>query len=93
MEISVLKSEFSNTVVRKALYWISENATWNIKDTDEKYIIDIKPIKKSDEYMIEDDFHRLLNDFYLREQIDKSNKDLRKEIIKQALTKVYLHNV
>ena len=93
MEISVLKSEFSNTVVRKALYWISESATWSIKDVDEKYIIDIKPIEVSNSSFIEDEFHRLLNDFYLRERIDKSNKGLRKEIIKQALTKVYLHNV
>jgi len=93
MEISVLKSEFSNIVVRKALYWISESATWSIKDVDEKYIIDIKSIEVSNSSSIEDEFHRLLNDFYLREQIDKSNKGLRKEIIKQALTKVYLHNV
>ena len=93
MIITVLKNEFSNTVVRKALYWLSEKATWNIKDVDEKYIINIEPIEVSNSSSIEDEFHRLLNDFYLREQIDKSNKGLRKEIIKQALTKVYLHNV
>jgi len=87
-----MKKDFSETVIRKALYWLSEDATWKVQDNNENFIINFTPIKAESENFIEEKFHRLLNDFYLREKIDTLSKNLREKIIEQALTKVYLHN-
>ena len=93
MKLNILKKSFSENTVRKALYWLSEDATWTMKDEKEVFIIDFTPKENKVELQIEEKFNELLNDFYLRDIHNSSTKNLRKDIIEQALKKVYLHNV
>ncbi|MCB4761894.1 MAG: His-Xaa-Ser system protein HxsD [Sulfurovum sp.] len=93
MQINISKNEFQEIVVRKALYWMTEKTTWTLKETQDNFIIDFAPIEKLTDLQIEQQFSILLNDFYLRNLLNKNNKHLREKIIEQALIKVYQHNV
>ncbi len=79
------KSIYSERVVRKSLYWISEycnwsfgvsqGAEWNIQIVNSKISFDLLTSK----------LHQLLNDNILREEHDANTKELRKKVIKSVL--------
>lgn len=85
--IEFQKSKYPEIVVRKALYWLSEYASWKLDESNESWMVTL-PENDDTEFH----FHRLLNDFLLRDKIDVNTKRLRQTIIEQALIKVYQHN-
>jgi len=92
MEIRVSKDDYSENIVRKALYWLTEDAEWVYGNNEKEFIITLATQDEKEMPYIKAKLHRLLNDFYLRQKIDDATKQLRNKIIEQALTKVYLHN-
>ena len=81
------KTSYSEDVIRKSLYWCSEFCQWKLSETDNKWVVTFE----TDDQSIEDEitgFYKLLNDFVLREQIDRNTKHLRHKIIQNALTRL-----
>jgi len=81
------KTSYSETIVRKALYWLSEYCIWQLEETNEAWKVTLLAEgKELDCYQA--DYHRLLNDFKLRETLDRNTKHLRSKIIYAALKKI-----
>ena len=89
MEYKIDKKDFSKQVVQKSLYWLSEYALWTLEENNTQYIVTITTYDTHSDTRVKAIFERHLNDFYLREKIDLSNKNLRESIINQALIAIY----
>ena len=89
MEYKIDKKDFSKQVVQKSLYWLSEYALWTLEENNTQYIVTITTYDTHSDTLVKAIFERHLNDFYLREKIDLSNKNLRESIINQALIAIY----
>ena len=85
--IKLPKNKYSESVVRKALYWCSEYGAWVIEEDKDKWII------KCDENntLFVENLNRHLNDFLLREELEKQTGDIRRQIIDSALKAVLNH--
>lgn len=81
MKLLFSKKGYSEQVIRKSLYWLSEHAEWGLSECDENWEISIL---KGDDAAVAA-LNRLLNDFLLREKIDNETLGMRKEIVKGAL--------
>jgi His-Xaa-Ser system protein HxsD len=75
---------YSEQVVRKSLYWLSELSGWELSDDAASWIVNLH----SDSAEATTTLHRLLNDFLLRESIDRTTKGLRARVISAALKKL-----
>ena len=82
-KIVLPKADYSETVVRKTLYWMSEVCHWQLDSVDEDWVV---YLDAGNDGLGE--FHRILNDFILREKLDVETKNLRMEIINAALTRL-----
>jgi len=83
-QIRLKKETHSEKVVRKCLYWCSEFCKWELQSTDTYWVI---RIDDSDDAAVAQ-FHRILNDFLLREELDHSTKNLRIDVITAALRRL-----
>jgi His-Xaa-Ser system protein HxsD len=75
------KERYSEQVIRKALYWLSESYVWSLDDLEDNWVITIRGNDDNAEL----EMSRLLNDFTLREQLDLETKAARRELIRTAL--------
>jgi hypothetical protein len=83
MKITLQKSNYSETVLRKSLYWLSSDAEWILEESLENWVIVITNNKNNID--IESKFHRLVNDQILREKISIKSKNSREHIISKVL--------
>lgn len=83
IEINFRKSEYTEAVVRKSLYWASEICDWELRSEKEDWVL----ILHTDSGGLSN-FHRILNDFILREKLDAQTKNLRIDIINAALKRL-----
>lgn len=81
--IRLPRTEYSEAVVRKSLYWLSEDCEWQLNIDEENWVI----ILSADNAAISK-LHRLLNDFSLREKLDERTGTLRNQVIDAALTRL-----
>ena len=82
-KITLSKSDFSESVIRKALYWATEIGDWELDSGGDDWEVTINADGKG-----VTKFHRILNDFILRERLDAQTKSLRTDVIKAALTRL-----
>ncbi|MFC1333184.1 MAG: His-Xaa-Ser system protein HxsD [gamma proteobacterium symbiont of Clathrolucina costata] len=75
------RDDYSEQVIRKALYWLSETCEWSLGEEGSDWIVRVKGDVDNAEF----ELSRLLNDFKLREQLDIETKGMRKELIRSAL--------
>ena len=75
---------YSELTIRKSLYWCSPEGHWTLKTHETEWLIEVQ--NPSD--LFEPTLHRHLNDFHLREQLDKKTLVKRQEIIEAALNAV-----
>lgn len=87
LSIELSKVSYSEMVVRKALYWCSPFGEWTLHFNEQNWVINIGNPSAS----FEAELHRHLNDFILREKLDKKTAYLRDEIITAALKAVKRH--
>lgn len=80
------KDKYTEDVIRKSLYWLSEKCKWKLCDCSSTWEIEIQDSEDLDSNIF--DFHRLLNDFLLREKLDKETGSLRKKVISASLSKM-----
>ncbi len=85
--IKLQRAFYSELVVRKALYWCSSESGWTLQLQDDHWLICVKTPTCSFEEIL----HKHLNDFLLREKLDKKTRSLREEIIKASLQAVVLN--
>lgn len=78
------KNEYSESVIRKSLYWLSESHSWSLESDEERWIVCFDNPSAD----VVSELFRLLNDFKLREQLDASTKHLRLELIRSALHEI-----
>lgn len=74
--LELKKDVYSEWVLRNALYWISEECEWTLSDCSESWVITLDYEHASPEKS----FHRLLNDYLLRERLSLSTERLRNDI-------------
>lgn len=88
--IKLSKSIYSEQVVRKSLYWFSEHCLWHLEDDHESWhvIFANDHINNKEVEKYKRIFHRLLNDFILREELDHTTKHFRVKIISAVLEKL-----
>ena len=73
IQIRLPKHDYSESVVRKALYWASEIGEWQMERDGNDWVITLD----SDSQGVTD-LHRILNDFILREKLDAKTAINRK---------------
>lgn len=82
------KKNYSEEVIRRALYWLSRDCEWLLDDADEDWKIEIITDENDDEKQIKAELDRLINDYVLREKIDKKTKSMRFKIVHAALSRI-----
>ena len=87
-EISLSKSDYSENVIRKSLYWLSEFTPWSLEASNNMWVVKLN-CSDSEIFIIKSKLDELLNDNLLRERLDLESKHIRKKIIKSVLTKVF----
>ena len=89
VRIELSKELYSENVMRKSLYWLSEYAKWKLSEDQENWKIQILSDKELSSDFLECKLHDLLNDFKIREKIDYQSRGLREKVILKALEKIY----
>jgi len=89
--VQLRKDAFSENVIRKSLYWLSEICKWELCETDNNWLVTLMP-RSPDDRTCKAELDRLLNDFKLREELDKSTKGMRVKIVSAVLKKLGEHN-
>ena len=86
-EVKLPKASYSEAVVRKSLYWLSEQCQWTLNEHNEAWRIQLF-IEDHDIQKVSSILQRLLNDFKLREQLDSQTQQLRQKIINACLKQI-----
>lgn len=86
-QLDLLKATYSEQVIRKALYWCSEYGLWSLSENDTHWQIRYEPNAVN----FYEQLHRHLNDFKLRELLDKRTGQLRYKIVDSALAAILKH--
>lgn len=85
--IKLPKSQYSEIVVRKSLYWIDPNQLWTLTSEERDWAISVKAPSQNFEALL----HHHLNDFLLRERLDVQTQALRQAMISASLQAVMLN--
>ena len=85
--IKLQQDLYSEPVVRKALYWCSEESGWTLQQQEADWLICVQNPTEFFEELL----HKHLNDFLLREKLDVQTRSLREDIIKASLQAVILN--
>ena len=80
--VTLPKARYSETLVRKALYWLSERCGATLDEDNEFWYVTLD----ADDCTFE--LHRLLSDFSLREKHDVATKGMRLAIVRAALKRL-----
>lgn len=79
--IKLPQDSYSETVVRKSLYWCDPEALWTLEPHEGHWVISVEQPTPT----FEADLHKHLNDFLLRERLDAQARSLREELINVSL--------
>ena len=80
----LLKKQYSESVIRKSLYWLSDEFSWELDEDEDAWIICFELDSQAAAY----ELNRLLNDFLLREQLDQQTGAERQAVILSALKRI-----
>ena len=82
--LSYPKSTYPESVIRKALYWLSQFGEWTLREDETCWLVEVS----NGSSKIQSQLDRLLNDQLLRYTIDEKTGYLRQAIIKKVLTDI-----
>ena len=85
--IKLPQDSYSETVVRKSLYWCDPEALWTLEPHEGHWVISVQQPASRFEAVL----HKHLNDFLLRERLDTQTRSLREELINASLCAVVLN--
>ena len=81
---NINKTGCSEWVLRNSLYWMSAWSHWQLDEDADRWIVSFG--KNSDE--VEFEFERLLNDYKLRERLQRQTEQVRTSIIENVLKSI-----
>jgi len=84
MQLSIKKDQYSELVIRKALYWIKAQYQWSIEEYSDHWLI-IFICDEENFIHCKSELNKLLNDYSLREKLDSNTDELKIAIIRKAL--------
>ncbi len=84
LEHRLNKQDFSESVVRQSLYWMSRITPWQLSENEHEWIVQFSV----DNEDILCEFQRLLNDYLLRENLSAHTQRLREQIASAVLSSV-----
>ncbi|AIN65716.1 TPA: His-Xaa-Ser system protein HxsD [Providencia stuartii] len=82
--LTLQKEQYSISVIRQSLYWMTSITEWTLTEKDTTYEVSFKDC--NDDTLFQ--FNRLLNDYTLREQIDIKTRDIRSSIMSKVLASI-----
>lgn len=84
MQKNILKTIYSEWVLRNSLYWMSPVVRWKLKEDAQNWFVSFE--NWNDE--VEFEFERLLNDYKLREKLQVHTGQVRTSIIDNVLRSI-----
>lgn len=85
--IELDKLKYPEQSIRKALYWLANDCQWLLNENKKSW--EVKLVSSpNDGEAVASQFHKLLNDFLLRHQLDVKTQFLREKIVFSALEKI-----
>ncbi|MEN4799888.1 His-Xaa-Ser system protein HxsD [Pantoea agglomerans] len=84
MQKNILKTMYSECVIRNSLYWMSAVTRWKLEENEQHWLVSFETW--NDE--IEFEFERLLNDYKLREKLQAHTGQVRASIIDNVLKSI-----
>jgi len=84
MQKNILKTMYSEWVLRNSLYWMSTVTRWKLDEDEEHWLVSFD--HWNDE--VEFEFERLLNDYKLREKLHAHTGQVRASIIDNVLRSI-----
>jgi His-Xaa-Ser system protein HxsD len=84
-EYHLLKSSYTEWVVRNSLYWISSMSAWSLEDDETRWTVHFKVYSED----VAQEFSRLLNDYCLREKLNNKTVVHRDAIAKNVLSSIH----
>lgn len=83
-KLRLAKQDIPEEVLRKTLYWVSEHCNWYLDQDESHWTVELLTTGDTCK-TCRSEFDRLLNDFLLRDRLDRRTKNLRSRIIEEAL--------
>lgn len=84
MLMRLKKADYSEWVVRNALYWLSPTSSWILEEEKEAWLVQLE----FNSFEVSAELNRLLNDYVLREQIMAKTQHIRESIAGEVLKAV-----
>ncbi|NIC26059.1 His-Xaa-Ser system protein HxsD [Serratia plymuthica] len=78
------KSIFSEWVIRSSLYWMSAYTRWKLDEDELNWVITFDVFNEENQF----EFERLLNDYKLRESLQRQTGQVRASIIDNVLSSI-----
>ncbi|UNK29585.1 His-Xaa-Ser system protein HxsD [Serratia plymuthica] len=78
------KSILSEWVIRSSLYWMSAYTRWKLDEDELNWIITFDVFSEESQF----EFERLLNDYKLRESLQRQTGQVRASIIDNVLSSI-----
>ncbi|KYQ97452.1 His-Xaa-Ser system protein HxsD [Serratia sp. TSA_198.1] len=78
------KSILSEWVIRSSLYWMSAYTRWKLDEDELNWIITFDVFSEENQF----EFERLLNDYKLRESLQRQTGQVRASIIDNVLSSI-----
>lgn len=84
MQKNILKTMYSEWVLRNSLYWMSAVARWKLDENEQNWLVSFEHWNEEVEF----EFERLLNDYRLREKLQAHTGQVRTSIIDNVLRSI-----
>ncbi|HCV01583.1 MAG TPA: His-Xaa-Ser system protein HxsD [Pseudoalteromonas sp.] len=84
MKLLFKKQQYSEVVLRKALYWLQHQYQWALEDNENEWLIKVS-CDGNDFIHFQSELNKLLNDYSLRDKLNSNTEDLKLAIIRKAL--------
>ncbi|CAI2085445.1 His-Xaa-Ser system protein HxsD [Serratia quinivorans] len=80
----IQKEQCSEWVIRSVLYWITAYTRWRLDENELNWVITFDVFTEESQF----EFERLLNDYKLRESLQKQTGQVRASIIDNVLSSI-----
>lgn len=84
MQKNILKTIYSEWVLRNSLYWMSALTRWKLDEDDKHWLVSFEDWNDEVEF----EFERLMNDYKLRENLQAHTGQVRTSIIDNVLRSI-----
>lgn len=80
----ILKERCSEWVIRRSLYWMTAYTRWKLDEDDLNWVITFDVFTEESQF----EFERLLNDYKIRESLQRQTGQVRASVIDNVLKSI-----